>query len=68
MIEIYFELDDEYDKYDYHRDMIMNRDDILKFDYFDKEGSYYFDFIAFINDIIDIILYMDYPYINDNKG
>jgi hypothetical protein len=48
--------------------MIINRDDISKFDYFDEEGSYYFDFMIFINDIIDIILYMDYPYINDDKG
>jgi hypothetical protein len=46
----------------------MNRDDISKFDYFDKKGSYYFDFMIFINDIIDIVLYMNYLYINDNKG
>ena len=48
--------------------MIMNRDDISKFDYFDEEGIYYFNFIILINDIIDIILYMDYSYIDDNKG
>ena len=68
MIKIYFELDDKYNKYNYHRDMIMNRDDISKFDYFDKKESYYFDFITLIDNIIDIILYMDYPYINDDKG
>ena len=68
MIEIYFEFDDEYDKYDYYRDMIMNRDDISKFDYFDEEGSYYFDFMIFIIDIIDIIFDIYYLYINDDKG
>ena len=48
--------------------MIMNRDNISKFDYFDKEGSYYFDFMTFIIDIIDIIFDIYYPYINDDKG
>jgi hypothetical protein len=46
----------------------MNRDDIPKFGYFGEEGSYYFDFTTFIDDIIDIILYTDYPYINGGKG
>jgi hypothetical protein len=46
----------------------MNRDDISKLSYFDEEGSYYFDFTAFIDSIIDIILYTDYPYIDDDKG
>jgi hypothetical protein len=45
----------------------MNRYDILKFSYFDEKGSYYFDFMTFIDNIIDIILYMDYPYINNDK-
>ena len=45
----------------------MNRDDISKFNYFDKKESYYFDFIIFINNIINIILYMDYLYINNDK-
>jgi hypothetical protein len=47
--------------------MITNRYDISKFSYFGEEGSCYFDFTAFIDDIIDIILYTDYPYINDDK-
>ena len=47
--------------------MIINRDDISKFNYFDKKGIYYFDFIILINNIIDIILYMNYLYINDDK-
>ena len=68
MIKIYFEFDDKYNKYNQYRDMIMNRDDISKFDYFDEEESYYFDFIILIDNIIDIILYMDYLYIDNNKG
>jgi hypothetical protein len=46
----------------------MNRGDISEFGYFDEEGSYYFDLTAFVDGIIDIILYMDYPYIDDDKG
>jgi hypothetical protein len=66
-IKIYFEHDDELGKYNYHRGTIMNRDDISKFDYFDEEWSYYFDFTIFVGDIFDIILYMDYSYINDDE-
>jgi hypothetical protein len=46
----------------------MNRDDISKFGYFGEEGSYYFDFTTLIDDIIDVILYTDCPYIDDDKG
>jgi hypothetical protein len=45
----------------------MNRSDISEFGCFDEEGFYYFDFTAFIDDIINVILYMDYPYIDDDK-
>ena len=68
MIKIYFEFDDKYNQYNQYRDMIINRDDISKFDYFDEEESYYFDFMTFIIDIIDIIFDIYYLYINDNKG
>jgi hypothetical protein len=68
MTEIHFEYDDEFIKYSYRWDMTMNRGDISKLSYFDEEGSCYFDFTAFVDSIIDVILYTDYPCIDSGKG
>jgi hypothetical protein len=48
--------------------MIMDRDNISKFGYFDEEGSYYFDFIDFIGGIIDKIFGSYDPYIDLDEG
>jgi hypothetical protein len=68
MIEIYFEYDEEYNKYDHPWNIIMDRDNISKFDYFDKKGFYYFDFMDFIDDILDKIFNSYDPYIDLDKG
>jgi hypothetical protein len=66
-IEIRFEYSDELIKRSYRWDTATNRDDISKLSYFGEKGSCYFDFTAFVDNIIDVILYTDYPCINGGK-
>jgi hypothetical protein len=67
MTEIRFEHGDELVKHSYRWDTAMNRDDISKLSCFSEEESCYFDFTAFVDGIIDVILYTDYPCINGGK-